>query len=105
MNMLLFVAIVLYPRYKLKYLKFHFRMFYKPVEGVDRCIKVMNILSLLYIHYTNSLVEIHDKNIEFHANPLNQNNKMQGCDVKSQWEKFIENEIMSIINLISISIY
>ncbi|KAH0691482.1 hypothetical protein KY289_018840 [Solanum tuberosum] len=92
MNMLLFVAIVLDPRYKFKYVEFLFKIFYKPVEGVDRSTKVNNTLSLLYTHYANSLVETHAENIKFLASEMSQNNKMQDCDVQSQWEKFVENE-------------
>ncbi|KAH0634640.1 hypothetical protein KY289_038150 [Solanum tuberosum] len=92
MNMLLFVAIVLDPRYKFKYVEFLFKIFYKPVEGVDRSTKVNNTLSLLYTHYANSVVETHDENIKFQASGMSQNNEMQDCDVQSQWEKFVENE-------------
>ncbi|KAH0725483.1 hypothetical protein KY284_001348 [Solanum tuberosum] len=92
MNMLLFVPIVLDPRYKFKYVEFLFKIFYKPVEGVDRSTKVNNTLSLLYTHYANSLVGTHDEIIKFQASGMSQNNEMQDCDVQSQWEKFVENE-------------
>lgn len=78
--MLLFVAIVLDPRYKFKYVEFLFKLFYKPVEGEDWSSKLKNTLSLLY---ANSLVKTHGENIQFQASGMSQNNEMQDCDVQS----------------------
>lgn len=90
--MLLFVAIVLDARYKLKYVKFLFKKFYNPMEGLERSTKVIDTLNLLYSHYTNSLIRPYNETMEFQASVMCQSTAMQDCDVQSQWEKFLEKE-------------
>ncbi|XP_070035283.1 zinc finger BED domain-containing protein RICESLEEPER 2-like [Nicotiana tomentosiformis] len=57
MNKLLFVAVVLDPRYKLKYVEFLFNKCYGSLEGGQHSKKVMDTLTRLYGHYKSSFCE------------------------------------------------
>jgi hypothetical protein len=52
-NFLLYVAIVLDPRFKLKYMRFCFGRLYDVEEGENFTIKVKNTLLRLFEHYMN----------------------------------------------------
>ncbi|XP_060210588.1 zinc finger BED domain-containing protein RICESLEEPER 2-like [Lycium barbarum] len=91
MNMLLFVAIVLDPRYKIKYVKFLFNNFYDPLEGNGESTKVVNTLTRLYNHYKNSISGPSSENIGDQTSVMSQIGAMNSSDVwQSQWEKFLE---------------
>ncbi|XP_075091872.1 zinc finger BED domain-containing protein RICESLEEPER 1-like [Nicotiana tabacum] len=92
MNMLLFVVVVLDPRYKMKYVKFLFSKFYSPLEGHGKSTKVMDTLSRMYNHYKDSISGTSNENIGDQTS-VSQTDAMHSCDVwQSQWEKFLEDE-------------
>ncbi|XP_075074840.1 zinc finger BED domain-containing protein RICESLEEPER 2-like [Nicotiana tabacum] len=92
MNMLLFVVVVLDPRYKIKYVKFLFSKFYSSLEGKGKSTKVMDTLSRLYSHYKDSISGASNENIRDQTS-ASQTDTMHNCDVwQSQWEKFLEDE-------------
>jgi hypothetical protein len=50
-NMILLVAVVLDPRYKLKYVRYCYRTLYEPEQVVEMSRKVREVLDKLYVHY------------------------------------------------------
>ncbi|XP_075084854.1 zinc finger BED domain-containing protein RICESLEEPER 1-like [Nicotiana tabacum] len=91
-NMLLFVDVVLDPRYKMKYVKFLFSKFYSPLEGNGKSTKVMDALSRLYNYYKDSISRTSNENIEDQTS-VSRTDAIHSCGVwKSQWEKFLEDE-------------
>ena len=48
-NLMLFVAVVLYPRYRLKYIKFWFREWYGKDKGDAMSSKIRDALKRLYM--------------------------------------------------------
>lgn len=63
MNILLFVVVVLDPRYKIKYVNFIFAKSYDPLVENLRSTRVMNILSRLYDYYKDSSSRTSDENL------------------------------------------
>ncbi|XP_055800472.1 zinc finger BED domain-containing protein RICESLEEPER 2-like [Solanum dulcamara] len=93
MNMLLFVVVVLDPRYKMKYVNFLFNNFYDPVEGNGKSTKVLNTLTRLYNHYKNSISGPSSENTRDQTSVMSKIGAINSFDVRqSQWEKFLEDE-------------
>ncbi|KAH0781586.1 hypothetical protein KY290_001184 [Solanum tuberosum] len=93
MNMLLFVAVVLDPRFKMKYVKFIFKNYYNSVEGCSKSTKVTDTLTSLYNHYKNSIVGTSCETVGDQTDAVSEVSVMDTSDVwQSQWEKFLEKE-------------
>ncbi|KAM3268108.1 hypothetical protein P3S67_031658 [Capsicum chacoense] len=96
MNMLLFVAIVLDPRYKMKYVEFLFKKYYNSVEGCKKCEKVQGTLTSLYAHYKSSISGISCENIGDQTSMISEIDAVGSFDVwQSQWKKYLEKETNS----------
>ncbi|KAH0782042.1 hypothetical protein KY290_001640 [Solanum tuberosum] len=93
MNMLLFVAVVLDPRFKMKYVKFIFKNYYNSVEGCSKSTKVTDTLTSLYNHYKNSIVGTSCETVGDQTDAVSEVSALDTSDVwQSQWEKFLEKE-------------
>ncbi|XP_047260023.1 zinc finger BED domain-containing protein RICESLEEPER 2 [Capsicum annuum] len=93
MNMLFFVAFVLDPRYKMKYVEFLFKKYYNPVERCKKCEKVQDTLTSLYAHYKSSISGISCENIGDQTSVISEIDVVGSFDVwQSQWEKYLEKE-------------
>ncbi|KAM3282265.1 hypothetical protein P3S67_025910 [Capsicum chacoense] len=93
MNILLFVAVVLDRRYKIKYVEFLFKKYYNSVEGCTKSDKVRDTLTSLYVHYKSFISGTSCESIR------DQTSVNSGIDVmnsstmwQSQWEKYLEKE-------------
>lgn len=92
-NMLLFVAVVLDPRYKMKYFEFLFTKYYNLVEGCKKCDKVQDTLTSLYAYYKSSIYGISCENIGDQTSVISEIDAVGSSDVwQSQWEKYLEKE-------------
>lgn len=87
LNMLLFTAIVLDPRYKMRYVNFILSKSYGPLLGKLKSDKVRGVLDRLYNHYNDSLAETSTGNVGGDANMMGEVDILQ-----SQWEKHLEEE-------------
>ncbi|KAM3301601.1 hypothetical protein P3S67_016103 [Capsicum chacoense] len=93
MNILLFVAAVLDPRYKIKYVEFVFKKYYNSVEGYKKCDKVQDTLNSLYANYKSSISGISCENIRDQTSVISEIDAVGSSDVwQSQWEKYLEKE-------------
>ncbi|KAH0648098.1 hypothetical protein KY285_033346 [Solanum tuberosum] len=93
MNMLVFVAVVLDLRFKMKYVKFIFKNYYNSVEGCSKSTKVTDTLTSLYNHYKNSIVGTSCETVGDQTDSVSEVSAMDTSDVRqSQWEKFLEKE-------------
>lgn len=93
MNMLLFAAVILDPRFRMKFVKFIFKNYYNFVEGDCKSIKVTDTLTSSYNHYKNYIVGTSCETVEDKADVLSEVSAMDTSDVwQSQWEKFLEKE-------------
>ncbi|XP_049363284.1 zinc finger BED domain-containing protein RICESLEEPER 2-like [Solanum verrucosum] len=100
MNMLLLlVAVVLDPRFKMKYVKFIFKNYYNFVERCSKSIKVTDTLTSLYNHYKKSIVGTSCETIGDQTDAVSEVSAMYTSDVwQSQWDKFLEKENNNIDN-------
>ncbi|XP_060195560.1 zinc finger BED domain-containing protein DAYSLEEPER-like [Lycium barbarum] len=89
-NILLFIAVVLDPRYKMRYMKFIFANAYGSLVGNLRSEKVMNTLTRLYQHYQDSSSKTSDINLGGQFNMLTESDSGEIC--QSQWEKYLQEE-------------
>ncbi|KAM3201087.1 hypothetical protein P3L10_033450 [Capsicum annuum] len=100
MNMLLFVAVVLDPRYKMKYVEFLFKKYYNFVEGCAKSDKVRDTLTSLYAHYkssisgtTSSIFETSFESVGDQTSVISEINAMNNYNMwQSQWGKYLEKE-------------
>ncbi|XP_055814651.1 zinc finger BED domain-containing protein RICESLEEPER 1-like [Solanum dulcamara] len=93
MNKLLFIDVVLDPRYKLKYMEYLFKNSYGCLVGAKKLKKMMNTLSRLYNYYMSSFYGTHTDNISGQTS-LNDEIDTIHCDEiwQSQWEKYLADE-------------
>ncbi|KAM3269999.1 hypothetical protein P3S67_029905 [Capsicum chacoense] len=93
MNMLLFVAVVLDPRYKMKYVEFLFKKYYNSVEECTKSDKVRDTLTSLYAHYKSSTSETSCESIRDQTSVKSRIDAMNSSSMwQSQWEKYLEKE-------------
>ncbi|XP_016508463.2 zinc finger BED domain-containing protein RICESLEEPER 2 [Nicotiana tabacum] len=88
MNMLLIIAVVLDPRYKMKYVNYILSIAYGTLLGRIKSEDVASILTPLYNHYNDSFSENSNDNIEGDIGITSE----PGDLLQSQWEKYIEEE-------------
>ncbi|XP_055826189.1 zinc finger BED domain-containing protein RICESLEEPER 2-like [Solanum dulcamara] len=93
MNKLLFIAVVLNPRYKLKYVEYLFKNSYGCLVGAEKSKKVMDTLSRLYNYYMSSFCETHIDKIDGQTSLNDEINTMHSDEMwQSQWEKYLADE-------------
>ncbi|XP_060216500.1 zinc finger BED domain-containing protein RICESLEEPER 4-like [Lycium barbarum] len=90
MNILIFVVVVLDPRYKMRYVKFIFVNSYGILVGNLRSEKVMNTLTRLFNHFKDSSSRTSAENLGGQFNMLTESDSGEIC--KSQWEKYLQEE-------------
>lgn len=92
MNKLLFVAVVLDPRYKLKYLEYHFNNAYGIFVGKERSGSVKDTLKSLYGYY-NSRYGTSNDNVNAQTRLTCEIDIIPSSELcQSQWQKHLENE-------------
>lgn len=90
---MLFVAVVLDPRFKIRYVKFLFKNYYTSVEGCSKSTKVMDTLTSLYNYYKNSISTTYCETVGAQIDVVSEINVMDTFEVwQSQWEEFLEKE-------------
>ncbi|KAM3304103.1 zinc finger BED domain-containing protein RICESLEEPER 2-like [Capsicum chacoense] len=91
MNILLFVVVVLDPRYKMKYVEFLFKKYYNSVEGCTKSDKVQDTLTNLYAHYKSSISGTSSESIGDQTSVNSGIDAMNSSNMwQSQWEKYLE---------------
>ncbi|KAH0698379.1 hypothetical protein KY289_015861 [Solanum tuberosum] len=88
LNILLFIAIVLDPRYKMRYVNFILSKSYGFLLGKLKADNVEGVLKRLYNHYNYSSTETFTNNIGGDTNMMGEVDDI----LHSQWEKHLENE-------------
>ncbi|KAH0691526.1 hypothetical protein KY289_018884 [Solanum tuberosum] len=88
LNMLLFIAIVLNPRYKMRYVNFILSKAYGFLLGKLKADNVEGVLKHLYNHYNYSSTETFTNNIGGDTNMMDEVDDI----LHSQWEKHLEDE-------------
>ncbi|KAH0749059.1 hypothetical protein KY290_028291 [Solanum tuberosum] len=88
LNMLLFIAIVLDPRYKTRYVNFILSKAYGFLLGKLKANNVEGVLKRLYNHYNYSSIETFANNIGDDTNMMGEVDDI----LHSQWEKHLEDE-------------
>ncbi|XP_060183345.1 zinc finger BED domain-containing protein DAYSLEEPER-like [Lycium barbarum] len=98
MNKLLFIAVVLDPRYKLKYVVYLFNHSYGCLVGAEKSKQVMDTLSRLYDHYMSSFCGTHTDKIGGQTSLNDEIDTMHSDEMwQSQWEKYLATENKSEI--------
>ncbi|KAM3378795.1 hypothetical protein P3S68_011208 [Capsicum galapagoense] len=93
MNILLFVAFVLDPRYKMKYVEFLFKKYYNSVEGCTKSDKVRDTLTGLYAHYKSFISGTSCESIGDQTSVNSEIDVMNSSTMwQSQWEKYLDKE-------------
>ncbi|KAM3325636.1 hypothetical protein P3S67_000761 [Capsicum chacoense] len=93
MNMLLFVAVVLDPRYKMKYVEFLLKKYYSSVEGCAKSDKVRETLTTLYAHYKSSISGTSCESVRDQTSVISEIDAINSSNMwQSQWEKYLEKE-------------
>ncbi|KAM3337024.1 hypothetical protein P3S68_032724 [Capsicum galapagoense] len=93
MYMLLFVSVVLDPRYKMKYVEFLFKKYYNSVEECTKSDKVQDTLTSLYAHYKSFISETSCESIRDQTSVKSRIDAMNSSNMwQSQWEKYLEKE-------------
>nr|XP_016470655.1 PREDICTED: zinc finger BED domain-containing protein RICESLEEPER 2-like [Nicotiana tabacum] len=94
MNKLLFVAVVLDPRYKLKYVEFLFNKSYGSLEGGQQSKKVMDTLTRLYDHYKSSFCENSSDITGGQTSLMDEIDVLDSDEMwQSQWEKHLADKV------------
>ncbi|KAH0681794.1 hypothetical protein KY289_019546 [Solanum tuberosum] len=88
MNMLLMVAVVLDPRYKMQYVEYILSIAYGSLMGRLKSQDVRDVLNLLYNHYNCSCSEDPNENIENDDCVMGESSDL----LQSQWEKHMNKE-------------
>ncbi|KAH0669284.1 hypothetical protein KY285_023443 [Solanum tuberosum] len=88
MNMLLMVAVVLDPRYKMQYVEYILSIAYGSLMGRLKSQDVRDVLNLLYNHYNCSCSEDPNENIENDNCVMGESSDL----LQSQWEKHMNKE-------------
>ncbi|KAM3220921.1 hypothetical protein P3L10_020189 [Capsicum annuum] len=94
MNMLLFVAVVLDPRYKMKYVEFLFKKYYNSVEECTKSDKVRDTLARLYAHYKSSISKTSCESIGDQTSKYLE--KENDVDDKSDLDKYLKDNVEKI---------
>ncbi|XP_060211894.1 zinc finger BED domain-containing protein RICESLEEPER 1-like [Lycium barbarum] len=93
MNKLLFIAVILDPRYKLKYVEYLFKNSYGCLVGAEKSKKVMDTLSRLYDYYMSSFCGTYTDKIGGQTSLNDEIDTMYSDEIwQSQWEKYLANE-------------
>ncbi|XP_009627334.2 zinc finger BED domain-containing protein RICESLEEPER 2-like [Nicotiana tomentosiformis] len=88
LNMLLFIVVVLDPRYKMKYVNFILSISYNPLVKKLKSDKVTGALTRLYDHYNNSFSESSNDNSRGETSMVSE----VGDILLSRWVKHLEDE-------------
>nr|XP_033508108.1 zinc finger BED domain-containing protein RICESLEEPER 2-like [Nicotiana tomentosiformis] len=88
LNMLLFIAVVLDPGYKMKYVKFILSISYNPLVGKLKSDQVTGALTRLYDHYYNSFSESSNDNSGGETSMVSE----VGDILLSRWAKYLEDK-------------
>ncbi|XP_055835200.1 zinc finger BED domain-containing protein RICESLEEPER 2-like [Solanum dulcamara] len=87
MNKLLFIAVVMDPRYKLKYVEYLFKNSYGCLVGAEKSKKVMDTLSRLYDYYMSSFYEDNTENkSELEKYLVDDLEKTKELDILAWWK-------------------
>ncbi|XP_070048899.1 zinc finger BED domain-containing protein RICESLEEPER 2-like [Nicotiana tomentosiformis] len=88
LNMLLFIVVVLDPRYKMKYVNFILSISYNPLVRKLKSDQVTGALTHLYDHYNNSFSESSNDNSGGETSMVTE----VGDILLFRWEKYLEDE-------------